>query len=178
MSDAPEITVRLLEERDVRVLIETFRFSRPHVTNHWRERKAGLRSMFVAELDGETAGNVSFEERSDAPGMLHLFALAVLPPLQNRGVGMRLIEAVEEEAAHRSLGGIDLSVAIDNEGALRLYERLDYERVGGIHENRWTWIGPEGERRDVVEDCYRFVKRFDSITGAAPGEVVHPIFGP
>jgi ribosomal protein S18 acetylase RimI-like enzyme len=178
MNDAAEITVRLLEERDLSVLIDTFRYSRPHVDVRWRERKAGLRSMLIAELNGETAGSVSFEERSNSPGMLHLFALAVLPPLQNRGVGTRLIEAVEEEAAHRSLGGIDLSVAIDNDGAIRLYERLGYERAAGTHENRWTWIGPDGERRDVVEDCYRMLRRFDSITGPAPGEIVHPIFGP
>lgn len=176
--DLSALQIRLLEERDLPALARTFRFSRHHIEARWRERRAGLRTMFIAELSGEAAGAVAFEERMDRPGLLHLFALAVLPPLQNRGIGTRIIEAVEEEAQRRALGGVDLSVAIDNAGAIRLYERLGYAREAGITTHRWTWEGPDGEEREVVEDCYRMMKTLAPVAQGGVDAVTHPIFGP
>jgi GNAT superfamily N-acetyltransferase len=173
-----ELTIRLLEERDIAVLTHTFRFSRHHIEGRRRERAAGLRTMFIAEQDGATIGCVAFEERMDRPGLLHFYALSVLPEHQSRGIGTRIVEAVEEEAQRRALGGVDLAVNIENEGAIRLYERLGYAREPGTVTNRWTWEGPNGEERDMVEECYRMVKRLARSQHGGVDSVTNPIFGP
>jgi ribosomal protein S18 acetylase RimI-like enzyme len=161
-SQLSTVTIRRLEERDLAPLAHAFRFSRHHIEGRWRERRAGARTMLIAEQDGGATGSVSMEERGDFPGYLYLYALAVLEPLQCRGTGTRLIAAVEEEARARGLRGVYLSVAIGNAGARRLYERLGYARTGAPFTSRWTWEGSQGETREIVEECVRMVKRFQA----------------
>lgn len=160
IGDLTALTIRPLEQHDLHLLSNVLGLSRHHVDGRWRERQAGQRTMLVAELEGAFAGSVSFEERPDVPGLMHLFALAVVQELQGRGIGRRLIESVEGETRHRSLGGVYLGVAIDNPDAVRLYERLGYGRVGEPYTARWTWYGANGESREIVERCYRMLKRF------------------
>lgn len=152
------VEVRLMKERDKEPLMRGLSLSRHHIENRWAERLEGRRTMFVADVEGRLAGSVSFEQRDELPGLMHLFALAVLPELQGRGIGTRLVAAVEDEALARGLRGVHLGVAIDNDGALRLYRRLGYERVGEAYDARWTWFSPNGEQREVVERCYRMLK--------------------
>ncbi len=160
ISDISSLTIRLVEERDLAPLARSLRFSQYHIEGRWRERLAGERTMLVADLDGETAGSVSFEEREEFPGLLHLFALTVVAPFQGQRIGSRLIENIEEEAQRRGLAGVSLAVAVDNKGATRLYRRLGYRRSGEPFTSRWTWYGQDGEEREVMERCYRMVKRF------------------
>lgn len=157
------LTIRLLEERDLEPLARTLRLSLHHIQGRWRERLAGERTMLVAELDGETLGSVSFDERAEFPGLLYLFALAIVESFQRQGIGSRLIAGVEEEARRRGLEGVCLAVAIDNEDAIRLYERLGYRRTGVPFTSRYTWYGPDGETREIAERCCRMLKRFGSL---------------
>jgi ribosomal protein S18 acetylase RimI-like enzyme len=117
--------------------------------------------MLVAAFGDELVGSVSFGERAEYPGLLHLYALAVEPASQNRGIGTALIRAVEHEARRRGLGGVYLGVANDNIAARRLYERLGYVEEGRPFVSRWTWRGADGSSRDVVELVHRLFKRFD-----------------
>ena len=158
-SDIVMLKIRPVEERDLEPLAREIGFSRRHIEGRWLERLAGERTMLVAELDGQAAGSVSFEERDSFGELLHLFALAVTPAAQRQGIGMRLIESVEAEAQQRRLAGVYLGVAIDNLDALRLYERLEYRRTGEPYTSRWTWFGQNGEAREIVERCYRMIKR-------------------
>ncbi|OGO49590.1 MAG: hypothetical protein A2148_11365 [Chloroflexi bacterium RBG_16_68_14] len=161
-SAVSSLTIRLLEEGDLELLAHVFRFSRHHIEGRWRERLAGERTMLVAERDGEALGSVSFGEREEFPRLLYLFALAVVEPFQRQGIGSRLVVSVEAEARRRGVEGICLAVAVDNEGAIRLYERLGYRRTGEPFISRWTWYGPDGETREIVERCYRMVRRLGS----------------
>ena len=160
--DTATLTIRPLEERDLAPLARSLRLSSHHIAGRWLERQAGRRTSSVAELGGEVVGSVSFEERKEHSQLLHLYALAVAQSYQHGGIGARLVEHVEAEAAERGLKGVQLGVAIDNEVALRLYERLAYRRVGEPYTARWTWHGPDGEEREVVERCYRMLKRFEA----------------
>ena len=160
ISETAEATIRLLEERDLESLARSLGLSRHHIAGRWHERLQGERTASVAEMDGEAVGSVSFEERREIPGLMHLYALVVVEPSQSRGIGTRLIASVEEEARGRKLAGIHLGVATDNIGALRLYERLGYKRVGEPYMARWMWYGPDGEEREISERCFRMVKRF------------------
>ncbi len=164
-SDIALLPVRLLEERDLEPMARSLGLSRHHIEGRWRERLVGQGTTLVAELDGATAGSVSFEERGEFPRFLHLYALAVLERLWRRGIGRRLVTSVEEEARARGLEGVYLGVAIDNAGAQRLYEGLGYQRAGEPYTTRWTWYGPDGEEREVAERCYRMFKRLGPAWG-------------
>ena len=166
-SDTIRLTVRSWDERDLEPLARSLRLSQHHIQGRWLERLAGLQTSAVAELEGETVGSVSFEKRAEFPALLHLYALAVVEWQRRRGIGTLLVAQVEEEARGSVLEGVHLAVAIENVGALRLYGRLGYRRVGEPYTARWTWYGPDGEEREVVERCYRMVKRFGPIGGLA-----------
>ena len=154
------LTIRQLERGDLPLLAAEVGLGRDHIEGRWSEREQGLRTMFVAETDGRFAGGVSFDVRPDFPGLLHLYALAVAPPLQRGGVGTALIRAVEDESRRRGLEGVYLGVAEDNPDARRLYESLGYHGEGEPFVSRWTWRGDNGEERQVEESVYRLFKRF------------------
>jgi len=159
MTAVEALEIRALEERDLEALARGLGFSRHHVADRWRERCAGEPGTLVADLEGSTVGAVSFDERDLYTDLLHLYALGVVPERQRRGIGTRLIAAVEREAVARGLAGVYLAVATDNVSAMRLYERLGYARTGGPYVARWTWYGFDGETREIVEHCVRMVKR-------------------
>jgi ribosomal protein S18 acetylase RimI-like enzyme len=55
--------------------------------------------------------------------------LGVLPQLQGRGIGSRLLAFAEKEARAAGLSRLSLCVDMDNAGAQRLYERTGYRVV-------------------------------------------------
>jgi ribosomal protein S18 acetylase RimI-like enzyme len=149
-----------LEDRDLEALSREVGLSRHHLNARWQERLSGHETMLVAVLSGALVGSVSIEEKEDQPGLLHLYALGVSPAFQNRGIGSAIVAHVEAEAARRGLAGVFMGVALENGGARRLYERLGYSPEGALRESRWTWEGPDGETREVVETVQRMFKRF------------------
>ena len=97
----------------------------------FEESLDGYREILVAELDGCPVGSVSTGgHRFQRPDSLRLFALDVGEAFRGRGVGTALVNAVEATAADRALTEVNLEVAIENEDAARLYERLGYKRLG------------------------------------------------
>jgi len=159
MMDVKNLAMRSLEERDLAALGDDLGLSRRHIADRWRERQAGELTMLIADIAGTVVGSVSFDERDMFKGLLHLYALEVVPDVQRRGIGTRLVEAVEAEAAQRGLSGMHLAVATDNVEAIRLYQRLAFKRTGEPYTSRWIWYGTNGERREIVERCFRMVKR-------------------
>ena len=87
---------------------------------------------FVAELDGERAGLLTFTEEPNAVEVVFLEAAIRL-----RGVGTALIDAVVQRAAGRRLW---LVTTNDNLDALRFYQRRGFSmaevRPGGVDESR------------------------------------------
>ena len=108
------------------------------IATRLEESRLGYRDMLVAELDGRVVGTVSMGGHGfQRPGSLRLFALDVGAAFRRRGVGTALVEAVEAIASGRDLEEVNLEVAIDNEDAVRLYERLGYRRHGEPVMDRW-----------------------------------------
>lgn len=68
-------------------------------------------------------------------GELEFRMLAVLPDAQGCGVGALLVDACVERARDLRLRRVVISVADDNERALRLYDRLGFVR---LPERDWT----------------------------------------
>jgi ribosomal protein S18 acetylase RimI-like enzyme len=91
----------------------------------------------------------------------YLFALDVAGQLRTRGIGTRLIAAVEAEAQRRGLDGVYLEVGIGNTRARSLYERLGYEQDGKPFLNSYNRYDAHGNfQEEVVETMCRLVKRF------------------
>jgi [ribosomal protein S18]-alanine N-acetyltransferase len=83
-------------------------------------------------------------------GLARLYSLATRPEARGKGIGTVLIEAAETAARQRRCRALRLEVRADNHGAIGLYERRGYQRIGflaGYYED-----GADG---------WRYEKRFD-----------------
>ena len=139
-SEPVDITVRPATESDIADLSDPMAgdVSPEQLANRWQEHVAGYRVMLMALLDGDLAGTVSMGGHNhQRPDSLRLFALDVGSALRRRGAGSALVRAVESEAGLRGLGHVNLEVAVENSGAVGLYERLGYGRVGHPIIDRW-----------------------------------------
>ena len=113
----------------------------------------------MAELDGCPVGTVSTGGHGfQRPGSLRLFALDVGEAFRGRGVGTALVNAVEAAAADRALTEVNLEVALENEDAVRLYERLGYNRLGEPVMDRWEQHLDDGGSRLVEEPSWVMIK--------------------
>lgn len=59
-----------------------------------------------------------------------LYSLATQPDARGKGVGSSLLDAAAEFAKRRHCRALRLEVRADNAAAIRLYERLGYQRIG------------------------------------------------
>ncbi len=114
--------------------------SSAHTRQRWREHVVGHREMLVALLDGQLAGCVGISVRGgrfEVPGTLRLLGLDVAPRFRRQGVGAALVRGVEDRARREGLPSVRLEVAVDNDAAISLYEKLGYRRDGEPIINRW-----------------------------------------
>ena len=81
---------------------------------------------FKAAIGEEMVGFIAGDQH---PGeeVAWISTVAVLPEYQRRGIGEQLIHACEKAI---SVSRLRLSVRLSNEGAIRLYLRLGYQKVG------------------------------------------------
>src|ERR1700761_5701689 len=68
-----------------------------------------------------------------------LYSIATKTEARGKGVGSALLEAAEQLAVRRGCTVLRLEVRMDNDDALRLYERLGYKRIG--HYERYYGDG-------------------------------------
>lgn len=75
--------------------------------------------------------------------------LAVAAAFRRQGIGRRLLETAEQQAEAASLRRCALIVALDNQPARNLYQRLGYTVVKSVHTPwlQWAGYGPGEERR-------------------------------
>lgn len=109
------------------------------MTDHAQERVVQMLAdnpaalVLLAKQDAQTVGMAvcveSFSTFRAAP-VLNVHDLVVAPDHQNRGIGSRLLEAVEQLARDRGACSITLEVIGDNEPAKRLYKRMGF--LGGV----------------------------------------------
>lgn len=88
----------------------------------------------------------------------YLYALRVMDHLQGLGIGTKLILEAERLMQESGADWSTISVAKDNPGAKRLYERLGYE-VYMEDEGRWSYVDHMGKTIYVHEPCYMMEKR-------------------
>lgn len=106
----------------------------------WSTAETGLASMvagrsvvYLLEMDGRPAGSGALVLRSDDPDLADGRARALISNLivegrhQGMGLGTRILQFLEEEAARRGFGRIFIGVDSPNVRARGLYERHGYE---------------------------------------------------
>jgi RimJ/RimL family protein N-acetyltransferase len=112
------------------------------------EREPQKTGRLIIELDGERAGAMAFDERSEPNRIAHLGGLAVHPRFRGRGVAdeaARLLQRylIFELGFHR----LELACYGFNERAIRHSERVGYVREG---VKRRAYLR-HGEWQDAVQ---------------------------
>ncbi|WP_420826245.1 N-acetylglutaminylglutamine synthetase [Egibacter rhizosphaerae] len=101
----------------------------------WSNQLTPTFTYLVAEDgdSGEVIGTVTGVDHpfafNDPEGGSSLWCLAVDPQAQKPGVGEALVRTLAERFQARARSYMDLSVMHDNTAAIRLYEKLGFERV-------------------------------------------------
>ena len=158
------LRVRSAEPSDMGALAAALapEVSAAQVRQRFEQAQDGHREILVAELDGRPVGTVSMGgHRFQRPGSLHLFALDVGAAFRGQGVGTALVRAVEAAAAGRALREVNLEVAVENEDAVKLYERLGYRRLREQVMDRWERRHDDGSIRVVEAPSWVMVKRLE-----------------
>ncbi len=97
-----------------------------------------LKAVCDQQMVGFIAGDVRRME-----GVAWIATVAVLPEYRGRGIGAALLQACE---ARIPVNKIRLCVRPSNDGAIRLYERFGYSKVG-----EWSRYYQDGESALVME---------------------------
>ena len=129
------MTVRLrpMRQADVEALVtlaqELFAADPPWTASHFESELTGVpetRWYLVAEADGRLAGYAGLMISGETAD---LQTLAVAPAFQRRGIGTTLLTAIIDEANRRGASTLLLEVRADNDAALALYARHDFEQI-------------------------------------------------
>jgi len=131
-----EIEFREYRRGDLAAMVELdeecfgppFRFSRRAMQ---RFAEAGNAWVRVAEYDGSLAGFcILHRESAGVAEMGYVVTIDVAKPFRGQGVGERMLSAGEVWVGGWSGAGVMLHVFVENERAVRFYERMGYGRVG------------------------------------------------
>lgn len=126
----------------------------------WNERNSRVLSYFVAadaqtdEVIGAVTGVDHKRVFDDPENGSSLWCLAVDPQAPFPGVGEALVRTLAEHFLARGRSFMDLSVLHDNENAIRLYEKLGFQRVpvfalktkNPINEHLFAGPPPDSDR--------------------------------
>jgi len=156
------LNIRTATTSDLPALVKSLcpELERAQLKNRFTEQQAGLRLVLVLEVDDELVGTVSIDPNPDPDGSTRrLFALDVGKRYRRHGFAIELINAVEEHVLADGHRAVRLDVAIDNDAAINLYEKLGYKPVGQPNQLQWSVQVDGGSSEIIVDTCQRMVKR-------------------
>jgi ribosomal protein S18 acetylase RimI-like enzyme len=129
----------------------------------FREQQAGNRFILVATSRNFPIGLIIVQLRStettiaDGYSRAYLYSLRVMEMFRGRGIGTRLIREAESLIMDRGFQWTTIAVAKHNQGARRLYERLDYQ-IFKEDPGQWSYLDHRGQPRHVNEPCWLLEK--------------------
>ena len=99
-----------------------------------RDFFAGQSHCGVAEMDGKVAGfYILHPNNVGRCGHIGNASYAVAPNLRGKGIGRRLVEDSIDQAKKHGYGLLQFNAVVKtNEGAIRIYEQLGFQRLGII----------------------------------------------
>ena len=91
--------------------------------------------FLVAEQGGDVVGEGVALVRQHKRGLSgRIYSLAVCPENRGQGIGDALVRALVDELTSRGVRRIYLEVETTNAGAMGLYDRLGFERIGNLSD--------------------------------------------
>jgi putative acetyltransferase len=119
--------------REKRYLAQTFAKPRADFDAFVRESVTHDMVQFIA-LDGDRVVGWAdiFPAWADAVRHCGSLGMGLLASYRGQGIGERLLRACLVKAQAKGMTRIELQVRADNERAIRLYERLGFEREGTL----------------------------------------------
>jgi ribosomal protein S18 acetylase RimI-like enzyme len=94
--------------------------------------------FFVAEADGQLVGMAGFRPTS-LPARVVVLNVRVHPALRRRGIGRKLMTAVESDAARLGFKEAWLDTAANMPVAMSFYTGLGYVEIGRETRPDWEW---------------------------------------
>ena len=90
----------------------------------------------------------------------HIEGVAVTEQFQGQGIGTRLIQKAEGIAKQKGFVYLGLAVNIENERAIKLYQKLGYQHSKfGTFKSSYSFKDPQGKRIRCYEKCVYLVKK-------------------
>ena len=99
----------------------------------------GRTLYIVAEYDGKLAGYMGIWKILDEG---HITNVAVAPEFRRKHIGEALIRRIVDETMREGITSWTLEVRVDNEPAIRLYEKMGFRREG-IRRKYYAYDGTD-----------------------------------
>lgn len=160
------ILFRLAQRSDLSKLEWYGQYShfRALIRRAFREQTRGRRFMLLADLNGFPIGQIFVQLESnndqvaDGYRRAYLYSFRVMEMFQGQGIGSRLLREAEGMLAARYFQYATLSVAKENERALKLYQRSGY-RVFDDDPGQWHYVDHRGVKHHVNEPSWMLEKK-------------------
>ena len=108
--------------------LEQLCFSMPWSENSIRYELTNPLALWLVAVDGDmVAGYVGSQSVMGEADMMNL---AVLPDYRRQGIGEMLVKRLVEELTANAVSSLTLEVRASNTGAIELYNKLGFSRVG------------------------------------------------
>jgi RimJ/RimL family protein N-acetyltransferase len=120
---------------------------------------SGDGAVFIATEGAAIVGYLGADvpRTASCRGAVYIVAVGIREDRRGRGIGARLLAALEDWARARGAWRLELRVVVDNRRAQALYRRAGFEIEGRLAES--FRIG------DVRHDMYWMAKRLDDVAG-------------
>lgn len=152
-----DVRVRRAELSDLDDLVAledaTFDSDRMSRVQYRRHLDSGSASVLVASANHRRFLGTAVVFFRKGSRVARLYSLASRPEARGKGVGSALLAAAERTARQRGCTELRLEVRTDNASAIRLYERLGYQRFARI----------DGYYEDGA-DAWRYARPLDAAT--------------
>jgi len=136
------LTIRDLTTDDLPSLGESPAKLTSMVTELSRAQRGEVDYLAVCTPSGHPVGYGAVDY-TKPPGGATLYQLTVVEPLQSRGIGTLLIQALEQRIRVRGIPFAELGIDDASPRPQALYERLGYQ-VSGTEPGAWDITTPEG----------------------------------
>ncbi len=131
--DLSDVTLRRGRSDDAAPLFrleqEVFHLEQLPVRSFQRYLRIPSADLIVADHQGDCVGYALATYRAGGRAGW-LISLAVSTRASGRGIGMALLQAIEDAARSRGFAALKLETRADNEAAIRLYDRAGYMCTG------------------------------------------------
>jgi [ribosomal protein S18]-alanine N-acetyltransferase len=87
----------------------------------------------IARINNEIAGFIIAQVEIDSNRLFgHIITINVSSAYRRKGIGTRMLKEIEQMLKHKGITECQLEVREDNSGALKLYQKSGYQKVGKL----------------------------------------------